>query len=223
VNSKDYYPCPKCHFRLDVTSLKQSFIRVGARSVDNTKTLALNKIYLGSLQPTHKDCYEVPITIKEDKSTRYVINIYSFLKNVKLSIRDSVTTFKPAEYNITNDLILVRQKNEIQKKVFCFTSLLPDRMTSYHFSISREEDLEKNQLYNFLPSGLSFSGFLPPGNVTTYKHWRSDIHGSDMNIILKVNKGNPELYAYVCRDFKQCQFNQTRVKNELISINIFNI
>ena len=162
-----------------------------------------------------RDCYDPKSKIESGQplqdNTPFILSAFSFLEHVKIQITDKFNNFNGGRnYQFQKDLVIKLYYMDLKDKLICFTPSL--QRTSYLFSLQREDEIEKNQRYNFLVNGMATNGYLPGNNVTTYKHLRIDVGSNNLNLNMIVVQGNPILYAHVCMDYNDCFFDKGRVE-----------
>jgi hypothetical protein len=78
--------------------------------------------------------------------------------------------------------------------------------TSYLLKIYFANQIEKHQKFNFLFTGVSLNGYLPPNTITKYRAVEFT-KNAEIYFNVQVNSGNVKLYGYVCEEAKKCKFN----------------
>lgn len=221
VDTTDMFDCPKCHYKVEIMAHKESFMYIGVRIPNKVKTLEIGTYYRGTLQDEDKECFSLE-NLKLNSS--YIMQTTSLYNTAIVSFGPTTDTNTDANslfsYLIEQEFVNKININDnfkyvcisIFKKPFSEYNHMYGTDTPFTFIIYNLDDLESRQKYNFLVNGISSQGYLPENGVTSYKHWRYEASSSSINLNLKVIKGNPVLYGYVCMNLDSCYFNQTKTE-----------
>jgi hypothetical protein len=210
--------CSDCYFRIEVSVTRDSIVIIGVNLKNVVSQLSLEGVAGGTImQKQDVDCYDIQNKLQSGQQqipsdkTPYIIQAYSFLEHAHIFITDKFNnTENMISYKFQKDIVIKVYYMELKNKLICVSPSIGQ--TSYTFSLLREDEIEKYQRYNFLINGMSIYGYLPGNNVTTYKHMKMDMASNNLNLNLKVVKGNPVLFAYVCKDYNDCIFEKNRVE-----------
>jgi hypothetical protein len=219
IDTGVYFDCPKCYFKIVITSKAYNIVQLGLRSANVTDTLSLGKKTFGSLLQGMMDCYFFNETLAERKSNKFIFYGNSYRNTVNLSIRTSsdLSTIQHSiiPTNPFNFALTVQFKHEeLMGKYLCLAGDDSYNFNSYMFTMLRIEDIENFGEFT-LYSGIMQQGYLPPGQAVSYLlHTNTVDNFKSMAMNLQVNKGKPVMYGIFCTDI-QCRFSGSTLKNEV--------
>lgn len=210
--------CSDCFFRIEVSVTRDSLVIIGVNLKNIVSQLSLEGVAGGTLmQSQDVDCYDIQNKLLSGQkqipsdSTPYIIQAYSFLEHANIFITDKFNnTQNMQSYKFQKDIVIKLYYMQLKNKLICVSPSIDK--TSYTFLLIREDEIEKYQRYNFLINGMSIYGYLPGNNVTTYKHMKMDMASNNLNLNLKVVKGNPVLFGYICNNYNDCNFDKGKVE-----------
>lgn len=227
-NSKNY--CINCNFTILLeTEFEHADIFFIIRYENSVTEMFSHAPVISTLNPFGKHCYKINVP-KKFQAEDLIIQTELFSGGANMLYNPWSLPKKEKDFLINKEIMGedVTIVNSTQRNSTIIKAVEGDNFiciksfdyTSYLLKVFFAPQVQFLQRFNFLFSGTSISGYLPPNTITKYRATEFS-YESDMFYKMKVISGNPRIYGYICKEIRKCFFDKQRLQE--ISKDLFNI
>lgn len=213
-SEKDIY-CYNCYYYIMVVSVDQPVnVRMLVEYPDTETFLYPNDPIIDNVPSFSSRCYAFNMS-NQNESVIITIILFSGSGVIQFNGYKSVTNltfleipYDDTSYDVTSEKVIIltphdlleyqkvaKEKHNItdfSKIYFCFFGY---EKTSYLIRAHFQSQMQMLQRYNYLLTGTSISGYLPKGDVTSYRILEFTRDGN-ITLTLDLVEGTPKIYGY---------------------------